>query len=155
MMNVVVGWLLKIAGLGIVLVSFLGAFLDFGGEGWPMSAGSVAEVGQAMQALGEMTAMFCAGAALFWAGDTCLEGREHASGLVGFFVMVAGIGLMTVTFLSAVLDSLSHLGELTLPTIAAWLVEFTITFGVAAALFWIGQSLRGHAWKINQEASPN
>ena len=155
MMNVVVGWLLKIAGLGIVLVSFLGAFLDFGGEGWPMSAGSVAEVGQAMQALGEMTAMFCAGAALFWAGDTCLEGREHASGLVGFFVMVAGIGLMTVTFLSAVLDSLSHLGELTLPTIAAWLVEFTITFGVATALFWIGQSLRGRASQINHEASPN
>ena len=102
-----------------------------------------------------MTAMFGVGAALFWTGDTFLEGREHASGLVGLFIMIAGIGLMTVTFLSAVLDGLSNLGELTLPTIAAWLVEFTITFGVAAALFRIGQSLRGHASQINPEASPN
>jgi hypothetical protein len=85
MKNVVVGWLLTIAGLGVVLVSFLGAFLDFGLEGWPMSARSVAEVGQAMKALAELTAMFGVGAALFWTGDTCLEGREHASGLVGFF----------------------------------------------------------------------
>jgi hypothetical protein len=49
--NVVLGWLLTIAGLGVVLVSFLGASLDFGGEGWPMSASSVREVGQAMKAL--------------------------------------------------------------------------------------------------------
>jgi hypothetical protein len=139
--KVFVGWLLTIAGVALLAVTFLGAFLDFGLEAWPMSAGSVREVVEAMKALGELTIMLCLGTALLWAGVTCVESQDRARMLAGLCLLIAGVGLMAMTFLSAVLAGLPALPYLSAATMVALLAELAITLSIGLALFRTGRKL--------------
>jgi len=153
--KVLAGWLLTIAGVGLLAITFLGAFLDFGLEAWPMSANSVREVGQAMKVLAGLTTMLCIGTALLWVGDTFLGGRDQASRLAGLCLLIAGAGLMAMTFLSAVLAALPALPYLSAATMAALLAELTITLSIGFALFWTGRNLLAHRLKINDKTTLN
>lgn len=137
--KLLVGWLLTIAGVGLILLTCFLGFLDIGLEGFPAGVRSFHELGEVMEVLAEFTIMFCTGAALLWAGDTCLEDRKRANRLVGRLFVIASVSV-TLIFILIELGGPSDLlgpGEKTVAVLA----EVTETLCIGAALFWIGRRL--------------
>jgi hypothetical protein len=130
--RLLLGWLLAIAGVGLIVLTCLAGFLWIGLEGFPGGVRSSHELRGVVEVLAELAILFSFGAALLWAGDTCLEDRDRACRLVGWLLMIASVGATSIF----ILIELSRPAELLGPAdkTMAGIAEITETVCIGAAL---------------------